>query len=262
MNLAEQIETFISKGFSEERAETIVLMREAAIVMFAAFPKVLLMVGGASLILFQSSVRHSADLDFAPMSGDLPSVEALTGVLTEGLQPLAKLLDLNPLSIKTLASGSDLTKLMVLGKDGKPLFTIDISGIGTAIKAGADAHTLEATAVGRTADVQSASRDQLLLQKAEAFLLRRVLKARDAYDLMLLLDRGAWFSGNLKEHLSDRLIGEFDSERIRERIERINATLCRADLKSILPEAIYRPLEESDFQPLRDALREIFADWL
>jgi hypothetical protein len=68
MNLAEQIEAFISKGFSEERAETIVLMREAAIVMFEAFPKVLLMVGGASLILFQSSVRHSADLDFAKSS--------------------------------------------------------------------------------------------------------------------------------------------------------------------------------------------------
>jgi hypothetical protein len=101
-----------------------------------------------------------------------------------------------------------------------------------------------------------------LLQKAEAFFLRKVLKARDAYDIMLLLDRGAWFSGNLKEHLSDMLIGEFDSERIRERIERINAKLCRADLKSILPEAVYRPLEESDFQPLRDALRKIFADWL
>jgi hypothetical protein len=110
MNLAEQLEILTSRGFSEERAETVVLMREAAIVLFEAFPDVLLLVGGASLILFQNSVRHSADLDFVPLVTDLPRVESLTGVLAEGLRPLAQLLDLAPLSFKTLNSGPDFSK--------------------------------------------------------------------------------------------------------------------------------------------------------
>jgi hypothetical protein len=55
------------------------------------------------------------------------------------------------------------------------------------------------------------------------------------------------------------LAGEFDSERIRERIEQVDSKLCRADLKNILPDAEYAPLEESGFEPLRDALRHVFA---
>jgi nucleotidyltransferase AbiEii toxin of type IV toxin-antitoxin system len=262
MNLAEQLEILTSRGFSEERAETVVLMREAAIVLFEAFPDVLLLVGGASLILFQNSVRHSADLDFVPLGTNLPRIESLTGVLAEGLRPLAQLLDLAPLSFKTLNSEPDLTKFMVLAKEGKPLFTIDISGIGSVIQQGAEAHALEATGLARTANVKSASRDHLLLQKAQAFLLRRVLKARDAYDIHLLLNRGARLSGNLEKHLEDMLVGEFDSERIRERIEQVDSKLCRADLTSILPAAEYGPLEESDFETLRDALRHVFKKWL
>jgi Nucleotidyl transferase AbiEii toxin, Type IV TA system len=262
MNLAEQLDILTSRGFSEERAETIVLMRETAIVLFEAFPDVLLLVGGASLILFQNSVRHSADLDFVPLVADLPRVESLKGALTEGLRPLGELLGLAPLSFQTLNSGPDLTKLMVLAKEAKPLFTIDISGFGSVIKQGAEAHALEATGLARTTNVKSASRDHLLLQKAQAFLLRRVLKARDAYDILLLLTRGATLSSNLEKHLEDMLVGEFDSERIRERIEQINSKLCRADLKNILPDPEYGPLEESDFEPLRDALRRLFEKWL
>ena len=97
------------------------------------------------------------------------------------------------------------------------------------------------------------------VQKAQAFLLRRILKARDAYDILLLLNRGATLSGNLEKHLEDMLAGEFDSERIRERIEQVDSKLCRADLKNILPDAEYAPLEESGFEPLRDALRHVFA---
>jgi hypothetical protein len=98
MTLAEQIEQLVGRGFSEERAETIVLMREAAIIVFDAFPDPLVLVGGANLVLFQGSVRHSADLDFFPVSGDLPDVAKLKEVLLNGLTPLAKLLNLHPLS--------------------------------------------------------------------------------------------------------------------------------------------------------------------
>jgi hypothetical protein len=74
MTLAEQIEQLVGRGFSEERAETIVLMREAAIIIFDTFPETLVLVGGANLVLFQESVRHSADLDFFPVSGEMPNV--------------------------------------------------------------------------------------------------------------------------------------------------------------------------------------------
>jgi|HubBroStandDraft_6_1064221.scaffolds.fasta_scaffold291583_2 hypothetical protein len=259
MNLAEQLKVWTSRGFSEERAEAVVLMREAAIVLFEAFPDVLLLVGGASLILFQNSVRHSADLDFVALEANLPPVERLTGVLTDGLRPLAELLELAPLKFTTLNAGLDLTKWMVLGKQGKSLFTIDIGGIGSVIQQAAEAHELEAMGLAWTVHVKSASRDHLLLHKAQAFLLRRVLKARDAYDILLLLNRGATLSGNLEKHLEDMLAGEFDSERIRERIEQVDSKLCRADLKNILPDAEYAPLEESGFEPLRDALRHVFA---
>jgi hypothetical protein len=247
MNLAEQLKVWTSRGFSEERAEAVVLMREAAIVLFEAFPDVLLLVGGASLILFQNSVRHSADLDFVALEANLPPVERLTGVLTDGLRPLAELLELAPLKFTTLNAGLDLTKWMVLGKQGKSLFTIDIGGIGSVIQQAAEAHELEAMGLARTVHVKSASRDQ------------RILKARDAYDILLLLNRGATLSGNLEKHLEDMLAGEFDSERIRERIEQVDSKLCRADLKNILPDAEYAPLEESGFEPLRDALRHVFA---
>ena len=52
MNLAGQIDKLVDRGFSEERAETIVLMREAAILLFDAFPEMLVVVGGANLVLF------------------------------------------------------------------------------------------------------------------------------------------------------------------------------------------------------------------
>ena len=67
MNLAERIESFKRRGFSEERAIVIVLMREAAIILFNAFPNSLVLIGGANLIIFHESVRHSADLVSIPI---------------------------------------------------------------------------------------------------------------------------------------------------------------------------------------------------
>jgi len=255
MSLAEQLQVLVSKGFTEAQAEIIVLMREAAIVLFDAFPDTLLLVGGANLILFQESDRHSSDLDLMPI-GDLPSFDVLKDVLDQGLDSLSKLLDLNPLIIEIVMGG------LTVRSQGKQLFSIDIGGVGSVIRTNNDTHKLEAAGTDRTADVRSASRDQLLLLKAEAFLLRRMVKARDAYDIMGLLDRGAQCSGNLKQHLEDQIIGEFDSERIRERIDLLNPARCRADLEKFIPESVYRALEESGFKPLRDAVSKVFADWL
>jgi hypothetical protein len=262
MNLAEQIDQLVGRGFSEERAETIVLMREAAIIISDAFPETLVLVGGANLVLFQDGVRHSADLDFFPVSGELPDVAKLSEVLLTDLAPLAKLLNLHPLNLKTISSQEGQIKLMLSSNNGTALFTVDITKIGSVLNSGIDELPLEATAVNREANIKFVSRDQLLLNKAEAFLLRRNLKTRDAYDAMDLLAKGASLTGNLRNHLEDMLYGEFDADRIRERIGQVDAKRCRAELKDTLPDEIYQNLEKQDFQPLRDALTRIFHDWL
>jgi len=262
MTLAEQIEQLAGRGFSEERAEIIVLMREAAIIVFDAFPESLVLVGGANLVLFQESIRHSADLDFFPVSGDLPDVAKLNEILLNGLTPLAKLLNLDPLSLKTISSEDGLIKLMLSSNVGRTLFTVDITKIGSVLESNVEELPLEATAVHRAAIIKFASRDQLLLNKAEAFLLRRNVKARDAYDAMDLLAKGASLRGNLRSYLEDMLYGDFDADRIRERIEQVDARRCRAELKDKLPADVYQNLEDRDFQPLRDALKTIFQGWL
>jgi hypothetical protein len=101
-----------------------------------------------------------------------------------------------------------------------------------------------------------------LLQKAEVFLLRRYVKARDAHDVRLLLDRGATLDCNLHDHLADLLLGDIDGEYIAARIASVNDSLCRAELKGFLPEVAYEALEQAHFQSLREGLLHIFGEWL
>jgi len=56
------------------------------------------------------------------------------------------------------------------------------------------------------------------LQKAEAFLQRRIIKARDACDIFLLFEVGADLSSKLHAHLEDSLHAEFDADTIKTRI--------------------------------------------
>jgi hypothetical protein len=160
-----------------------------------------------------------------------------------------------------VTSEPNLTKVSIQSNDTH-LFGIHISRIGAVIPSASDSHKLEATGSNVVAAVKVASRDQLLLHKAEVFLHRRILKVRDAYDIMVLLGRGAELSGPLKQHFEDLLIGEFDSERIRERIESLTPERCRAELKTILLVGVYERLDEQDFQPLKDAVLKLFQEWL
>ena len=262
MNLAGQIDKLVERGFSEERAETIVLMREAAILLFDAFPEMLVVVGGANLVLFQEGVRHSADLDFFPIAGELPEIASLKEVLSSGLKPLGELLKLSPMNLDTIRADSGEVKMMLSSSSGKALFTVDITRIGSVLKSGIEELTLAATGVDRAASIKFVSRDQMLLQKAEAFLLRKTVKARDAYDAMDLMDRGATLQGNLKNHLEDVLYDEFESDRILKRINQVDARRCQAELKDRLPETVYKKLEQADFQPIRDALLRLFDEFL
>ena len=111
--------------------------------------------------------------------------------------------------------------------------------------------------------VKSATKELLLLQKAEAFLLRRKVKVRDAYDIHLLKALGAELNLNLQGHLADTVLAnEMDEDTILERIEHINVNRCQSALKPILPRDVYSRLEDADFEPLRSGLEELYQQWL
>jgi hypothetical protein len=71
----------------------------------------------------------------------------------------------------------------------KALFSIDLTRIGGSVL---ESHIVTQTIVGASErPVRTATANYLLLQKCEVFLSRRQVKARDAFDIYLLLGRGA-----------------------------------------------------------------------
>lgn len=257
MNLAEQLEVLQRKGFSTEQARVIALMREAATIIFRQWPERFILFGGANLVLFHDSVRHSADLDLHSQ-GDLPSAESVAEVLLQELDPLAKLLQQSPLEAKVFRSDPDLLKIGIFSPDGVALFTIDLNRMGSVIQSGIDQKMLEGLAIPDGVNVKFVTANLLLLQKAEAFLLRTYVKARDAYDIRFLLDRGATLNGHLHDHLADLLLGSVDREHISGRIAKLTDALCRAELKGFLPKDTYELLEKAHFRLLTDGLAQLF----
>jgi hypothetical protein len=263
MNLAAQLEMLRDRGFDDEGARIVVLIREGAILLFEAFPDAFLLYGGANLILFHDSLRTSRDLDLLSRGAAIPEPGAFAGVLSAGLQELGRLLGWAPLTVKPQTAMAGLLKLEVTSNDGRTLFTVDLGGLGSVLQAGVEERTMEAVSVNATATIKLVSRDHLLLQKAEAFVFRSGVKVRDAYDIRLLLNAGGMLSGELEKHLSDALaMREVGSEELAARIDQVTARLCRAQLVGVLPAQEYRALERADFQPLRLALRELFQRWL
>jgi hypothetical protein len=137
MNLAEQLEVLRGKGFSPEQAQIIALMREAATVLFRQWPDSFILFGGANLVLFQESDRHSADLDLHVKS-EVPHADEVARVLIQGLEPLAGLLQKDPLEVKVFRSARDLVRVSVSANDRSVLFTVDLNRIGSVIESGID----------------------------------------------------------------------------------------------------------------------------
>lgn len=262
MNIADQVAQFEARGFTKDQAELYVIVRQAAITLFSDFPEDFVLVGGATLILFFESVRHSADLDLLSRTEKLPLADEMITSLKEGLGPIAEPLGFAPLQIQTNATSEKEVQLSIATGSGQRLFRIDLNRFGSVIESEIETHREEAI-IGIQADIKAASKDLLLLQKAEPFLLRRFVKARDAYDIRLLKSVGADLKKNLREHLSDTLmVNEVGPEQIRERIEAINSQKCRVDLSPYLPVSVYSSLEAGNFRELRDALTELYAEWL
>jgi hypothetical protein len=90
------------------------------------------------------------------------------------------------------------------------------------------------------------------------------LKARDAFDIKLLRDSGANLDENLKAHLADGAASEkLDyPEFIAASVDQVNSRACRPGLQPYLPKDIYKELERTDFETLRETLRQLFSEWL
>jgi hypothetical protein len=262
MTIAARVAKYEDKGFTRERAEINALMEDAAFCIFRDFPDAFVLFGGATLVLYHGSVRHSADLDLLPRGGSTPRPEAVVACLQRDLKPTATILQLGDLTFDIVASTGQEGKISVTSSSGQRLFRVDLTRFGSAIESEIENHPFDGEA-GVPAVIKSATKELLLLQKAEAFLLRRAVKARDAYDVHLLQQIGAVLNPILRAHLHDTLIGnEIDSKTVIDRIERVDAGLCRLELKPILPADAYSELEEAGFDPLRRALTGLYKEWL
>ncbi len=85
-----------------------------------------------------------------------------------------------------------------------------------------------------------------------------------AFDIKVLKDSGAELDENLKFHLEDGVVSDRleDPNFINERIAAVTPKRCEAELREYLPEEVYRQLAGKEFEPLRQSLRDLFAEWL
>jgi hypothetical protein len=258
MNLHARIEKYRERDFQESDAEILVLLEESAVALFTSFPDHFILFGGATLVLFYGSPRVSRDLGLLP-SGPLPKTEAVQAVVRSRIQPLAEILGLGQLEFRQDIAEPDFVKHWVLANQ-KPLFSIDLTSIG--------GNVLETQIVKKTigdppeTTVRIPNANYLLFQKCETFLGRRKVKARDAFDIYLLLSRGAQLDKTLRPHLEDFItMNELDTESIKGRIEAVNPKLCTVELRPVLPLPLFEQLEQKGFEPLRQSLRTVFSDW-
>jgi hypothetical protein len=260
MNIAERLAKYEERDFSREIAAVNVLIEEALQILFSSFPDTFVFFGGASLVLFYESPRHSGDLDLLISAETPPDADALQQVLEKPLRATAETLGFVELTIESARTTGEFLKLAV--KTGtRVLFTIDLTRISAIIRSELVQFPITSDSMQRIA---VPSRDLQLLFKAEAFLKRPFLKARDAFDIKLLRDSGAKLDANLQAHLMDGPAAERleDPEFIAKRIDQVNSRTCKPELQPYLPKDIYDELEITDFEPLREALRQLFLEWL
>jgi len=261
MNYGERRATYEIRGFRPDAAAVNVLIEVALEALFSTFPEQFVFIGGASLVLFYGSQRHSADLDLWLNSGEAPTPEDICAALQPRVSEASEALGYSRISITSATPFGDVTKFLI--KSGENLlFTIDLTKISAAIKS--EVTLLPLVAADETLSIPVPTRNLALLFKAEAFLTRRRVKARDAFDIKLLLDSGAKLTEDLKIHLLDGPAADRmeDTHFRSARIEQVNARICEPELQPFLPEEIYRDLVKHDFQPLRDALITLFSEWL
>jgi len=92
---------------------------------------------------------------------------------------------------------------------------------------------------------------------------RSYVKARDAFDIHLLVGQGAALNNNLLAPLEDFTgIKELDREFIADRIAKITPKLCTVELRTVLPSPVFEELAKNEFGPIRPSLHTVFSHWL
>lgn len=260
MTIAQRLQNFQDRDFKRETAAVLVLIEEALHSLFTTFPNAFVLFGGATLVLFYGSQRHSGDIDLLPNSDETPEPEEIINAIKPALNEVAEALGLAPLTISFLGNLGNVQKLQITGKDAQALFTIDVSRMSAVI----NSELVEQPILTEDALVKYPSRNLLLLHKAEAFLDRTNVKCRDAFDIKVLTDSGAKLDGNLKYHLEDGPVSERleDPEFILKRINAVTPRYCETELRNYLPENIFQELARHEFEPLRQSLRDLFSEWL
>ena len=262
MNIARQIAKYEEKGFARDKAEINTLIENAVFTIFQEFPDAFVLFGGATLVLFHESVRHSADVDLLIRGDALPTQEQIIATLKRDLAPVARLLQLGELRFATAGRSMSEGSIFVTSTSGRMLFRVDLTRFGSAIESEMETHAMEAPS-GESVWIKSPTKELLLLQKAEAFLLRRIVKARDGYDIHVLLEKGAVLTPVLRAQLADAIrANEMDREAILERVEMMDEELCSLELGTVLPPEVYSPLEKGKFGALRRALMTLYEEWL
>lgn len=260
MNLQERVARYIKRGFQQPEAEILVLLEECASGLFSAFPDRFVLFGGATLVLFYDSPRLSRDLDLYAKVEKLPSAEEIANIIGRSIQELADTFGLGKLECRIDQASKELIKIWVQSNQ-KRLFSVDLGRIGAPVLKSEEVPRKIADSDQKIVITPSAN--TLLFQKCETFLARRIVKSRDAFDINVLLSRGAQLDSNLKAHLHDFIESyELDSESIRKRIDRVDAKLGTQELRPVLPDPLFTSLAEHEFKPLRCALETVFADWL
>jgi hypothetical protein len=260
MNVKARIELYLKRGFQQAEAEILVLIEEAASGLFSAFPDRFILFGGATLVLFYDSPRLSRDLDLLATTNDLPLAPDVQKVVDASIQPLAEIFGLGKLDFRHQGNNQDFIKIWVQSNQ-RPLFSIDLTRIGgTVLKSQVVQHRI---AGDHQKTILVPSANYLLFQKCETFLDRRYVKARDAFDIDILLSKGAQLDDNLKTHLQDLIqMRELDAELIRSRIASVDPRLCTVELRAILPQELFTELAREDFKRLRQSLEIVFSSWI
>jgi hypothetical protein len=260
MNLQARIDRYRERGFQQMEAEILVLIEESAAALVTAFPDHFTLFGGATLVLFYESPRFSRDLDLLASAKPFPKPEEIQTVVRSIVQPIAEILGLGQLEFRKDIESPDFARQWVLANQ-RALFSIDLTRIGgnvleTQIVKKAIADDPEKT-------VNAPNANYMLFQKCETFLDRRHVKARDAFDIHLLLSGGAQLDNYLQAHLEDSItMKEIDQESIETRIQNINTKLCTVELRPVLPLAIFEELARNEFEAIRRSLRIVFSHWL
>ena len=260
VNLQARIEKYRERGIQELDAHVLLLIEETAVALFNSFPDHFVLFGGVTLVLFHGSPRVSRDLDLLPSPGQPPAAEEIQKVVFAAIQPIAEVLGLGQIEFKQDIVTAGLTRQWVLA-DQNPLFSIDLTTIGGGVL---QSQILQHTITGIPDGIVLApNANYLLFQKCETFLSRRFVKARDAFDIHLLLSRRAALDQILRAHLEDFLsMNEFHGEFIDARIRSVTPKLCTVELRPVLPASVFEELEKQDFQPIHSSLRTVFAEWL